>query len=514
MKNFYHGLILLYFFLSGCRNKDVDEGNYKYGVATWQGTNVYSNRFQGAILKSRRIITEANRLSGLPGAQIAVTVNGEICWSENFGFADLEEGMPVKSNTIFRMASVSKLFTASALGKLIEQGKLHLDTPVIQYLPELPEHYATITTRHLASHQSGIRHYFGADRSAKEEHFDNVNDALDLFVHAPLLFPPGQKCEYSSYGWVLISAIIQRVSEKSFLQYMQEDVWGPMNLKNTFGEIPEERQKEVTKFYFKNSAQESWKEAPHQDLSFNWGAGGFSSNANDLALFGNALMNGKFLKRETRDLMFIPQVTNAGDTTGFGVGFTLYHTRMNERIIGHGGLMPTARSYLMLFPESNIVIAFAANTAMTNFSDENLVQIAHSFMKENVQENYFLFNPQLNEPWIGLWKVETENDNGQFEESFFHFYEDKNELKANFLSTNNEPRPIEIIALEKDSISFLLMLPSHTALVNVKIDKGILSGNSYYDKPLVYRLKKKLAYEAEVNKMLRPKKIKNGQKLK
>jgi serine beta-lactamase-like protein LACTB, mitochondrial len=514
MKYFCPGLILLYFFLSGCQNKDVDEGNYKYSVATWQGTAVYSTRFKGAIHKSRRIVAESNRLSGLPGAQIAVAVNGEICWSENFGFSNLEEGMPVKSNTIFRMASVSKLFTASALGKLIEEGKLHLDTPVIRYLPELPAHYAAITTRHLASHQSGIRHYFGADQSAKEEHFDNVDATLELFVHAPLLFPPGQKCEYSSYGWVLISAIIQRISGKPFLQYMHEEVWGPINLKNTFGEILAARKNDLTKFYLKNSAQASWKEAPHQDLSFNWGAGGFSSNANDLVLFGDALMNGKLLRKETRDLMFTSQLTNTGDTVGFGVGFTLYHTGTNERIIGHGGFMPTARSYLLLFPESNIVIAFVSNTAMTNFSDENLVAIAHSFMRENKRENYFLFNPQLNAPWVGLWKVETENDNGLFEEGFLHFYEDKNELKATFLSTNSEPQQIEVTALEKDSISFLLMLRSHTAAVNMKINEGTLSGDSYYNKPLVYKLKKQLTYDDELNKMLRPKKIRNGQKLK
>jgi CubicO group peptidase (beta-lactamase class C family) len=185
-------VVPLYLFIPGCQPKDADEGNYKYSTASWQGTHVYSDRFELAILKSRRLITEANRLSGLPGAQVAVAVDGKICWSENFGFSDLQQGSPVTANTIFRTASVSKLFTACAVAKLIQEGKLNLDTPVIRYLPELPAHYANITIRHLVSHQSGIRHYFGADLPAKEEHYADVNDALQLFVQAPLLFPPGK----------------------------------------------------------------------------------------------------------------------------------------------------------------------------------------------------------------------------------------------------------------------------------------------------------------------------------
>ncbi|HZG25337.1 MAG TPA: serine hydrolase domain-containing protein, partial [Chitinophagaceae bacterium] len=452
-------VVPLYLFIPGCQPKDADEGNYKYSTASWQGTHVYSDRFELAILKSRRLITEANRLSGLPGAQLAVAVDGKICWSENFGFSDLQQGSPVTANTIFRTASVSKLFTACAVAKLIQEGKLNLDTPVIRYLPELPAHYANITIRHLVSHQSGIRHYFGADLPAKEEHYADVNDALQLFVQAPLLFPPGKDCEYSSYGWVLISAVIQRVSGKPFLRYMQSEVWDAMELKNTFAEIPEARLKDLTRFYKKTSPQGSWKKAEYQDLSFNWGAAGFSSNANDLAVFGNALLNGKFLNKETVKLMFAPQLTGKGDTTGFGIGFTLYQSTNQQKIIGHGGFMPTARSYLFLFPGSNLVIAFTSNSAMTNFSDENLVAIAENFINENADETYFRFNPELNHFWTGLWRVEIENDDGQQEEAFFHFYEDKNELKGTYLSANAEPKQVEITELNDDSISFLAMLP-------------------------------------------------------
>src|SRR5689334_22434041 len=132
-------LILTLISLISCETKDADHGNYKYHVASWQGTNVYSDKYSGAIRKSRRLIAEANHVGGLPGAQVAVAVDGTICWSENFGFSDVAKGVPVNANTLFRIASVSKILTAGAVGKLVEQKKLDLDIPVTQYLPELPE---------------------------------------------------------------------------------------------------------------------------------------------------------------------------------------------------------------------------------------------------------------------------------------------------------------------------------------------------------------------------------------
>lgn len=499
--------------LIACNNKGSDQENYKYHVASWQGVNVSSERYKGAIKKSRNVIIEANRSNGLPGAQIAVAVDGEICWSENFGFADLEQGIPIKANTIFRMASVSKILTAAAVGKLVEEGKLDLDTPVINYLPELPRHYEAITTRHLVSHQSGIRHYYGADRSSKKEHYDNVNEVLELFVNSPLLYEPGTKCSYSSYGWIVISAIIQRISGKPFLRYMEEEIWQAMRLNNTFGQIPATRLEDVTKFYLKKSARGNWREAAYEDLSFKWAGGGLSSNANDLALFGNELLNGKFFAKSTIDLMFTPQLTSTKDTTGFGIGFIFYHTRDKQMIIGHGGFMPTARSYLMLFPESNVVIAFTTNTAMINFADENIVAIANNFIKEKNDENYFLFDRTLYSPWLGLWHVEIENTDGEYENVYFNFFEDHNDLKGIISFKDKAPRHLEVVAINTDSIQLLATLRSHTATLKLAAANGRLSGKSYYDKPLTHSLKKQLISEREIARRLAPRDIRNGKRI-
>jgi serine beta-lactamase-like protein LACTB len=504
---------LMLFVAAGCTDRDADRANYKYSVASWQGTHVYSKRYEGAIRKSRQLIMEAGKGGGLPGAQIAVIADGELCWSENFGFSDLEKGTPVRTSTLFRIASTSKILTAAAVAKLMEQGKLHLDTPVVRYLPSLPHHYSSITMRHLVSHQSGIRHYFGADRSEKTEHYHDVNDALNIFVNAPLLFEPGQQAEYSSYAWVVVSAVIQKVSGKPFLQYMKDEVWNPLQMKNTFGEIPPERRGDVTKFYQKSSPDGSWQEAPYQDLSFNWAGAGTSSTASDLAIYGNALLNGSFLKRETIDNMFMPHVTLLGDTTGFGIGFMSYVISTGEKIVGHSGFMPTARSYLLLFPESGVAVAYVCNSAMTNFADENIVAIAHHFIREKNDAGYFNFDRTLHEPWKGFWQVELQGDDEEFHSAYLQFYEDGNELKGALMRDHSAPVMLEVSALRKDTLECLAPFQSFTTTILLTMRDGVISGHSILQKPHTFGLRKQLMYDDDIRNMLLPKEFKNGKKL-
>jgi CubicO group peptidase (beta-lactamase class C family) len=363
------------------------------------------------------------------------------------------------------------------------------------------------------SHQAGIRHYYGADSPEKTAHYPTIREALNLFIQAPLLFPPGTDRAYSSCGYVLVSAVVERVSGKPFLRYMQEDVWQPLGLTNTFARIPPHRQPDLTSFYLKDHPQGDWQEAPFEDLSFKWAGGGFTSNANDLVRFGMALLEGKFLSDETVRLMFSPQVTASGDTTGFGIGVIIYSTREQRRLVGHSGLMPTARSCLLLFPDEKLVLAFTANTAMTNFSDENLLDMANLFLDEQSDENRFVFARSLFEGWKGAWQVELENGQGAFEKGYLHFYEENNGLSGMILLENHAPGHLEIIRLQPDSMQLLAALPSHTALMQLVLKDAQLTGISVFNKPLTSELRKQLLQQNELQQLLMPKRLREGRKL-
>src|SRR6267378_3950851 len=135
-------------------------------------------------------------------------------YSEGFGYADLEERVPVWPTTKFRIGSISKPLTATALVQLVEAGKLDLDAPVQKYVPSFPEKGAVITTRMLAGHLAGIRHYQG-DEFNIQKHYANVLDGVKIFENDPLVSPPGTKFNYSSYGYNLLSAVVESAASES-----------------------------------------------------------------------------------------------------------------------------------------------------------------------------------------------------------------------------------------------------------------------------------------------------------
>src|SRR5512134_1490923 len=156
-----------------------------------------------AIARAQEIVDLAMARTLAPGAQIAVSRDGRTIWSRSFGCADLELDVPVGPDTRFRIGSVSKPLTAAAIGRLVEDGRLDLDAPVQRYVPDFPKKAWPITTRQLAGHLAGIRHYEG-DEFLIRDHYATVHAGLAIFEKDALLFEPGTKFSYSSYGWNLI----------------------------------------------------------------------------------------------------------------------------------------------------------------------------------------------------------------------------------------------------------------------------------------------------------------------
>ena len=181
--------------------------------------NVARNHLKG-LIRERKI----------PGICIAVSQEGQIIWSEAFGYADLNKKIKAQPTTLFRVASVSKSFTAAGMMKLVESKKFNLHASVQQYVPEFPDKGYPITPDLLASHKSGIRNYWDDSEAINTIHYDRVIPSLEKFKNDSLLFIPGTNFEYSNYGYVLLSAVIERASGKDFLSYMRENVFRPLGM--------------------------------------------------------------------------------------------------------------------------------------------------------------------------------------------------------------------------------------------------------------------------------------------
>jgi CubicO group peptidase (beta-lactamase class C family) len=316
--------------------------------------------YRRAIAAARTLIRDTLAAEHIPGFSVAVAVDGHIIWAEGFGFADVENHVPASPCTRMRIGSISKSLTSAAIAQLVAQGKLDLDAPVQRYVPSFPKKRWPITSRQVAGHLAGLRHYRG-DEFLSMRHYDNVVDGLAIFENDSLLFEPGTKYSYSTYGYNLLSAVVESASGESYLAYMRRHVFEPLGMRWTVAEFPDSILDYRAHFYVHDSTGKLLN-APYVDNSYKWAGGGFLSTAGDLVRYGSALLKPGFLSRESLSLLFTSQRTSDGKPSGYGVGWFI-GTIDGQPVEHHGGGSVGGNAHLAIFPERHLVIAVIANAA-------------------------------------------------------------------------------------------------------------------------------------------------------
>ena len=316
--------------------------------------------------------------SGVPGMAAAFVRDGQVLWTGTAGYRDAERGLEVEPDTSFRLASVSKLVTASAAMVLYDRGQLDIDAPVQQYLPGRKLAWAAITARQLAAHTSGIPHYQPVDDERGAVHFSNVDEALDIFAERKLLAPPGTQYNYSSYGYTLLSAAIEGSARTPFLNFVSGAVTYGLDLRPDL--VPDPQHDSIA-YEFVNGMTR--RAGPH-DYSYSWGGAGFRGSARDVALFGARVMSPDFLSRRARDVMWTPAylkdgspVAEQGDAIGFG--WRVNTDSNNERIVHHAGAAIGARSSLVLYPETRDSVSLLSNAIWVSDITETSQMLAAPF---------------------------------------------------------------------------------------------------------------------------------------
>src|SRR5437016_9931973 len=244
-----------------------------------QGTPCVSRRsgsvpaaYAATVARERLFVCE-RLATRIPGVQLAVAVNGKLVWSEGFGYADAARMRPVTHETQFRIGSVSKPLTATSVAQLFEQGKLDLDAPVQRYVPTFPDKGAVITTRLLGGHLAGIRHYRGNEFTLNQ-HYATVTAGLAIFENDSLVAPPGTRFSYSSYGFNVISAVVEGASQEEFLAYMSQHVFKRLGMTSTAPDKNDSLIPNRTHFYERTRLGQ-FVPAPVVDNSYKWAGGGF-----------------------------------------------------------------------------------------------------------------------------------------------------------------------------------------------------------------------------------------------
>ena len=315
--------------------------------------------------------------SEIPGLAIALSRDGEIVWSAGYGYAEMEHRVPVyPDRTRFRIGSISKSLTAAGLGILMDQGKIDPDAPVQTYVPYFPVKKYPISTRQVAGHMAGIRHYAGEEfLSAKR--YNSVREGLEIFMNDPLKFEPGMDYWYSSYGFNLVSAIIEGASGQDFLSFMHENVFSPLGMNATVADLNDSIIPDRAGPYSMNHGHIT--NAPCVDNSCKWAGGGFLSSAADLVKFGNAMLSDTLISPATIKELTTSQKTADGKETGYGMGFFSGTTDTGIRNFGHGGGSVGGISSLTIYPEQKVVMAIVTNDSRASFP--GMHKLAELFME-------------------------------------------------------------------------------------------------------------------------------------
>ncbi len=318
-----------------------------------------------AIERARAFIRDTMRALGAPGASITVMRGGRVIWSEGFGLADLEQQVAVTPVTRFRVGSVSKALTAVAIGKLVEEGKLDLDQPIQRYVPSFPVKPWPITTRQLAGHLAGIRHYRSGQELIVSRHYPDVASALEIFAADSLDAEPGTRFGYSSYGWNLLSVIVERAGGADYLTLMQRLVFDPAEMRRTVADQVDSIVPQRARWYTRGPNGGGILNAGFTDNSYKWAGGGFLATTEDLAEFADALLRGRLLQPKTVEMLWTSQRTRDGKATGYGVGWFTNTDAAGRRRVFHSGGSVGGTAFLLIYPDHDLIVAVLVNSDST-----------------------------------------------------------------------------------------------------------------------------------------------------
>lgn len=276
--------------------------------------------------------------AALPGLSVAVGTEGRVQWAQGFGLADLEHAAAVTIETRFLVYSAAKAWTAAAGARLAERGELAAGEPIGALLPELPAPLRGVTPMQLALHRAGVRHYADESEAVSGRHCDAVVEALPIFVDDPLQFEPGTSQAYSSWGYVLLSAVLERASGSSFATLLEREVFAPAGMGGVALADPYLVVPGRAGAYARQG--DRWQNLPSLDVTCKWGAGGFLATPADLVRFYLALIEGRLVGPAFRPLLL---QTDA------------------DGLLRFGGASAGGRSVIVADPEAGWVVAIAAN---------------------------------------------------------------------------------------------------------------------------------------------------------
>jgi CubicO group peptidase (beta-lactamase class C family) len=307
-------------------------------------------------------------------------LEGEDVWARAFGLADVENGSPAKLESSFRLASITKPMTATAVLQLAEKGRIDLDAEIQTYVPYFPRKKYPVTVRQLLGHLGGITHYKNREKELHiKEHMD-TRQAIAIFADYDLVAEPGTKYSYSTYGFNLLGAAIETASGQSYGDYMRDHIWAPLGMKDTRMDDPREIIPNRVRGY--EWVDGKLRNSEFVDISSRFAGGGTRTTVLDMLKFARGFMDGRLLSKTSLDQMTQKMTLADGRYTEDGLGWGLLPIN-GHYVLAHSGAQNETRTLLFILPARHTAIA-----AATNFESGDLFWYVQALVAQVLDEHW------------------------------------------------------------------------------------------------------------------------------
>ena len=310
----------------------------------------------------------------MPSASVAIVKNGRVTYAKAFGYSDLENDVKATPDSVYRLGSITKQFTATMIMQLVNEGKLNIDQPIREILPGCPDTWMAVTTRNLLNHTSGIKSYteisgIFADAAMKPT---TPSGIIKTIEKSPLDFEPGTKWHYDNTGYELLGMIIEKLDHLPFAVSLSKRILKPLGMTHTYFTSEQNIVKHRAQGY--SPVVGGFKHANYLNMSWPYAAGSMESTVLDLAKWDAALYGSKLLPQDSLAKMWTPTTLKDGTTQNYGFGWALA-TVNGSKCVEHGGGIHGFTTYIKRAPQKGLTVIL-----LTNSDESDTNKIANDLM--------------------------------------------------------------------------------------------------------------------------------------
>jgi len=322
------------------------------------------NRLPESIYRKISSLLTREFSAGNPGGVVLVAKRGRPVFLRAYGMADIELGVPMRTDNVFGIGSITKQFTAVAILKLVEEGKVGLDDAISDYLPDFQTHGRRITIEQILTHTAGLPSLVDLDdfeKFARQDH--TVPELLALTRNLPLHFEPNAGYRYSDTGYIALGAVIEKVSGMSYGDFVESKIFRPLRMNGSFYGDDSRILPRRARGYSKNS--DGVIKAPYISMSVPHAAGSLVSTVEDLLRWDVALRKGGVLRKDLLERAWSSRTVGDGTNVGYGFGWNICSIE-GHRTIEHGGWINGFTARAIRFPDKDLNIIVLVNNDADN----------------------------------------------------------------------------------------------------------------------------------------------------